>query len=91
LAVLSFGGGHSEALLASTVPKIAGTVQQAQESVFEARIKVGSTITLGYYTWLVGFRDVDFGYGAAISVSMLIFMSVAMWFYLRLSKEGIYG
>ena len=50
-----------------------------------------STITLGYYTWLVGFRDVDFGYGAAISVSMLILMSVAMWFYLRLGKEGIYG
>jgi len=50
-----------------------------------------STITLGYYTWLVGFRDVDFGYGAAISVSMLILMSVAMWFYLRLGKKGIYG
>lgn len=49
-----------------------------------------STITLGYYTWLVGFRDVDFGYGATISVSMLIVMSTAMWFYLRLSKEGIY-
>lgn len=50
-----------------------------------------STITLGYYTWLVGFRDVDFGYGAAISVSMLIIMSVAMWFYLRLGREMVYG
>ena len=50
-----------------------------------------STITLGYYTWLVGFRDVDFGYGAAISVSMLIVMSVAMFFYLRLAREAVYG
>ena len=50
-----------------------------------------ATITLGYYTWLVGFRDVDFGYGAAISVWMLIIMSVAMWFYLRLGREMIYG
>lgn len=50
-----------------------------------------STITLGYYTWLVGFRDVDFGYGSAISISMLVLMSAAMLFYLRLSKEGIYG
>ena len=50
-----------------------------------------STITLGYYTWLVGFRDVDFGYGAAISVSMLIIMGVAMYFYLRLGREMIYG
>jgi len=50
-----------------------------------------STITLGYYTWLVGFRDVDFGYGSAISISMLVLMSVAMLFYLRLSKERIYG
>jgi multiple sugar transport system permease protein len=50
-----------------------------------------STITLGYYTWLVGFRDVDFGYGAAISVSMLIIMGVAMYFYLRLGREMVYG
>ena len=50
-----------------------------------------STITLGYYTWLVGFRDVDFGYGSAISISMLMITGVALFIYLRLSKEGIYG
>lgn len=50
-----------------------------------------STITLGYYTWLIGFRDVDFGYGSAISMSMLIITSVALIIYLRLSKERIYG
>ena len=50
-----------------------------------------STITLGYYTWLTGFRDVEFGYGAAISVSMLVIISGAMWLYLRLNRERIYG
>ncbi|GMR10297.1 MAG: sugar ABC transporter permease [Anaerolineae bacterium] len=50
-----------------------------------------STITLGYYAWRVGFLDVDFGYGAAISVSMLLVMSTAMWLYLHLGREEIYG
>ncbi|MFQ5854115.1 MAG: carbohydrate ABC transporter permease [Anaerolineae bacterium] len=52
-----------------------------------------STITLGYYTWQVGFRNVDFGYGAAISVVMLVSVGIATLLYLRLAgrRESVYG
>lgn len=52
-----------------------------------------TTITLGYYTWSVGFRDVDFGYGAAISVLMLITVAIGALVYLRIAnrKESVYA
>jgi multiple sugar transport system permease protein len=44
-----------------------------------------STQTLAFYIWQSGFRDVNFGYGAAMSVVMLVTLSIATLFYLRVS------
>ncbi len=43
-----------------------------------------STQTLAFYIWQVGFRDVNFGYGAAMSVVMLVTLGIATLLYLRL-------
>ncbi len=45
-----------------------------------------STQTLAFYIWQAGFRDVNFGYGAAMSVVMLVTLSVATLFYLRVVR-----
>jgi multiple sugar transport system permease protein len=43
-----------------------------------------STQTLSFYIWQVGFRDVNLGYGAAMSVVMLVVLGLATLLYLRL-------
>jgi hypothetical protein len=47
LAVLSFGGGHNDELLALTVPQISASVQQAKDGAFDASLKIGSTSAAG--------------------------------------------
>jgi multiple sugar transport system permease protein len=44
----------------------------------------GSTQTLALYIWATGFRDVNLGYGAAMSVTMLVLLTGGTLFYLRL-------
>jgi multiple sugar transport system permease protein len=53
----------------------------------------GSTRTVAYYIWMSGFRDGNLGYGAAASVVLLVFLSVAMLVYLKVFAQGeeIYG
>lgn len=48
-----------------------------------------STQTLAFYIWQEGFRDVNFGYGAAMSVVMLVTLCIATMFYLRLSRGSM--
>jgi len=48
-----------------------------------------STQTLTFYIWQVGLRDVNFGYGAAMSVAMLLILGVATLLYLRVVSRGI--
>ncbi len=52
-----------------------------------------STETIGYYIWQTGFRDVNFGYGSAISVVMVVSLSIITLIYLRLfsAREQIYA
>jgi len=52
-----------------------------------------STQTLAFYTWRVGFTDINIGYGSAISVLMLLMVGTGALLYLRLvtRKEAIYG
>jgi multiple sugar transport system permease protein len=54
---------------------------------------VRTTETIAYYIWQTGFRDVNFGYGAAISVAMVVVLSVGMLIYLRIftAREQMYG
>ena len=40
-------------------------------------------------TWQEGFRDVNFGYGAAMSVVMLVTLCIATLFYLRVSRGSM--
>ena len=42
-----------------------------------------STQTLSFYIWQAGFRDVNFGYGAAMSVIMLVTLGLCTLLYLR--------
>lgn len=42
-----------------------------------------STETLAFYIWQVGFRDVNLGYGAAMSVMMLLMLSIATLVYIK--------
>jgi multiple sugar transport system permease protein len=42
-----------------------------------------STQTLAFYIWQMGLRDVQFGYGSAMSIAMLVILSVATLFYLQ--------
>ena len=44
----------------------------------------GSTQTLALYIWATGFRDVNLGYGAAMSVTMLVLLTAGTLIYLRL-------
>ncbi len=48
-----------------------------------------STQTLAFYIWQEGFRDVNFGYGAAMSVVMLVTLSIATLFYLRVARGSM--
>jgi multiple sugar transport system permease protein len=48
-----------------------------------------STQTLAFYIWQEGFRDVNFGYGAAMSVVMLVTLCIATLFYLRVSRGSM--
>ena len=48
-----------------------------------------STQTLTFYIWQAGLRDVNFGYGAAMSVAMLLILGVATLLYLRVVSRGI--
>jgi multiple sugar transport system permease protein len=48
-----------------------------------------STQTLTFYIWQVGLRDVNFGYGAAMSVAMLVILGAATLAYLRVVNRGI--
>jgi multiple sugar transport system permease protein len=54
---------------------------------------VRTTETIAYYIWQTGFRDVNFGYGAAISVAMVIVLSIGVLIYLRVftARGQIYG
>lgn len=47
-----------------------------------------STETLSLYIWQVGFRDVDVGYGAAMSVAMLVLLGTATFMYIQLLVRG---
>lgn len=44
-----------------------------------------STQTVAYYLWQVGLRDVNFGFGSAISIIMLVFSAVITLTFLRLA------
>jgi multiple sugar transport system permease protein len=47
-----------------------------------------ATQTLAFYIWQIGFRDVDFGYGAAMSIAMLVILSVATLLYLQIVNRA---
>jgi multiple sugar transport system permease protein len=47
-----------------------------------------STQTLAFYIWQVGFRDVNFGFGAAMSVVMLVTLVIATLLYLRAARAS---
>ena len=100
------GASRSQSFLYVTLPLIRDVLVAATTidfittfAVFDiVRILTGGgparkTITLGYYTWSVGFRDVDFGYGAAISVLMLVTVAIGALVYLRVAnrKESVYA
>jgi multiple sugar transport system permease protein len=48
-----------------------------------------ATQTLAFYIWQIGLRDVDFGYGAAMSVAMLVILSGATLLYLFLVNRRL--
>jgi multiple sugar transport system permease protein len=48
-----------------------------------------ATQTLAFYIWQIGLRDVDFGYGAAMSVAMLVILSGATLLYLLLVNRRL--
>jgi ABC-type sugar transport system permease subunit len=50
-----------------------------------------SSITLILYIYREAFRNLDFGYGAAMSVLMLIVLSIVAVIYVRLvlGREGL--
>jgi sn-glycerol 3-phosphate transport system permease protein len=52
-----------------------------------------ATQTVSFYVWQTGFRDVNFGYGSAISVLMLIFLGIGTLIYLRMvsQRQATYG
>lgn len=52
-----------------------------------------STETVAYYLWQTGFRDVNFGYGSAISVVMVVGLSIGVLIYLRMftAREQVYA
>jgi multiple sugar transport system permease protein len=53
----------------------------------------GSTQTIAYFIWMTGFRDADFGHGAATSIVVLVALMVTTIIYLKFaaSKESLYG
>jgi multiple sugar transport system permease protein len=48
-----------------------------------------ATQTLAFYIWQIGLRDVDFGYGAAMSIAMLVILSVATLLYLQIVNKRL--
>jgi multiple sugar transport system permease protein len=48
-----------------------------------------ATQTLAFYIWQVGLRDVDFGYGAAMSIAMLVILSAATLLYLQIVSKRL--
>jgi multiple sugar transport system permease protein len=50
-----------------------------------------STQTLAFYIWQTGFRDVNFGYGAAMSVIMLVTLGLCTLLYLRIANRRATG
>jgi multiple sugar transport system permease protein len=52
-----------------------------------------ATQTLAYYIWLTGFRDANFGFGAAASVLLLIGTTAATLAYMKVftRREALYG
>lgn len=51
-----------------------------------------ATQTAAFYVWQKGLRDVNFGYGSAMSVIMLIIVGVFTLIYLRVTqKQAVYG
>jgi multiple sugar transport system permease protein len=48
-----------------------------------------ATQTLAFYIWQIGLRDVDFGYGAAMSIAMLFILSVATLLYLQIVNKRL--
>ena len=51
------------------------------------------TTTTAFYVWQTGFRDVNFGYGSAISVVMLVVLGVGTLIYLRVvsARQAVYS
>lgn len=51
------------------------------------------TTTTAFYVWQTGFRDVNFGYGSAISVVMLVLLGIGTLIYLRVvsQRQPVYG
>jgi multiple sugar transport system permease protein len=54
---------------------------------------IRATTTTAFYVWQTGFRDVNFGYGSAISVVMLIVLGLGTLVYLRIvsTRQTTYG
>ncbi len=51
-----------------------------------------ATQTAAFYVWQKGLRDVNFGYGSAMSVIMLIIVGAFTLVYLRITqKQAVYG
>ena len=51
-----------------------------------------ATQTAAFYVWQKGLRDVNFGYGSAMSVIMLIIVGAFTLVYLRVTqKQAVYG
>jgi multiple sugar transport system permease protein len=50
-----------------------------------------TTETAAYYIWQIGYRDVNFGYGSAASVVMLVIIGAATFVYLRLVPRSQFG
>ncbi len=52
-----------------------------------------STETIAYYLWQKGFRDINMGYGSAISIVMVVGLSIGVLIYLRMftAREQIYA
>lgn len=52
-----------------------------------------ATTTTAFYVWQKGFRDVNFGYGSAISVVMLVLLGIGTFIYIRVvsQRQMTYG
>jgi len=48
---------------------------------------VRSTQTIAYYIWEIGFRDVNYGLGSAMSVAMLLIIGIGTFVYVRITTR----